>query len=79
MQGQGLSQATEACDAQSLLQSISEVATQLGIVGTPTLIREDGVILKGVTNLDALQSWVGAVSPVSPVAPTVTANQEIQP
>ena len=46
------------CDAKGDLVAIEAAAKRFNVFGTPTLVREDGVILKGAPeNPAALQAW----------------------
>ena len=59
LQGKPLPVATNShCDPQTALNKIEAAAKQFDVFGTPTLVREDGVILKGSLETPAaLQAW----------------------
>lgn len=64
LQDQALASPAANCDAQKDLRRIEESARKLGVAGTPTLIREDGAMLRGMASVEALQAWVRATPPV---------------
>lgn len=69
LKGQSLpaGKANTQCDPQAALRQIEASAKQLNIFGTPTLVREDGVILKGaMKNSAELQAWARGAGKVKP-------------
>lgn len=51
---------TTCASAGSALRRIEETGGKLGVTGTPTLVREDGVVLQGIRDQAELQAWARA-------------------
>lgn len=67
--GQPLPAATPVspCNPQVALRQVEAAAKQLNVFGTPTLVREDGVILKGALESPAaLQAWARGAGRAKP-------------